>query len=468
MRRKNLILSVILLLLTSSSIPYVFSESESGIDTESVGLTTERLEAVKPYVTENGKISLSVDGLGVYPNNTGIIQVEKPAGATVRKAYFAAATTGFRNVKLSDGDIQIDGVGVTWAMEIASSISSWNYWADVTSMVKSKIDAAAAGRIDFTITETISSIDIDGCILAVIFDDPGETTDNTVVLLFGAQDVAGDTFAIGLAEPIDLGDPNLVLDFSLGISYGAQGCATGQYSQVDVNGVRLTTSAGGEDDGVCENGALITVGGLDDSNANPADPYATPSGDPRIDDELYDLKPFVKTGDTSITVYTLNPSVDDNIFFAALFLASTTAVVGEGIVLSPASATNPVGTSHTVVAKVQNDLGEPVVDREVTFEIISGPHAGLTHKANTNADGKASFTYTGTTAGTDVIIASFIDSHGERVYSNRVTKEWKEVEPVGGTYTLFSQRIASWLNLVLLASTLIVVSSRLFPIKIRK
>jgi hypothetical protein len=116
MRRKNLILSVILLLLTSSSIPYVFSESESGIDTESVGLTTERLEAVKPYVTENGKISLSVDGLGVYPNNTGIIQVEKPAGATVRKAYFAAATTGFRNVKLSDGDIQIDGVGVTWAM----------------------------------------------------------------------------------------------------------------------------------------------------------------------------------------------------------------------------------------------------------------------------------------------------------------------------------------------------------------
>jgi hypothetical protein len=334
--------------------------------------------------------------------------------------------------------------------------------------VKSKIDAAAAGRIDFSITEMISSLDIEGCVLAVIFDDPGETTDNTVVLLFGAQDVAGDTFAIGLAEPIDLGDPNLALDFSLGISYGAQGCATGQYSQVDVNGVRLTTSAGGEDDGVCDNGALITVGGLDDSNANPADPYATPSGDPRIDDELYDLKPFVKTGDTSITVYTLNPSVDDNIFFAALFLASTTAVVGEGIVLSPASATNPVGSSHTVVAKVQNDLGEPVVDREVTFEIVSGPHAGLTHKADTNADGKAGFTYTGTAAGTDVIIASFIDSHGDRVYSNKVTKVWKEVEPVGGTYTSVSQRIATWVNLVLLASAFIVVSSRLFPIKIRK
>ena len=101
--------------------------------------------AIKPYVTENGKISLSIDGLGVYPEESGSIQVEKPDGATVRGAYLAAATTGFRNVMLADGDIQIDSVGVSWAIEVASSITSWNYWADVTTLVKPKIDAAGAG-----------------------------------------------------------------------------------------------------------------------------------------------------------------------------------------------------------------------------------------------------------------------------------------------------------------------------------
>ena len=48
--------------------------------------------SIDPMVTETGKISLSVDGLGVYPESSGTIQVEKPAGATVRKAYMAAAT----------------------------------------------------------------------------------------------------------------------------------------------------------------------------------------------------------------------------------------------------------------------------------------------------------------------------------------------------------------------------------------
>jgi hypothetical protein len=61
----------------------------------------------------------------------------------------------------------------------------------------------------------------------------------------------------------------------------------------------MTTSAGGEDDGESADGALITAGGLDDSNANPADPYATDNGDPRQDDELYDLIPFVSNGDMS-------------------------------------------------------------------------------------------------------------------------------------------------------------------------
>lgn len=407
-------------------MPVAYASTIPGTDSNKIGPSQVAVESIVPVVSEVGKISMSIDGLGVYPESSGTIQVEKPAGAIVRKAYLAAATTGFTGFKLANGDITIDGVGVNWAIETYSSIMSWNYWAEVTSIVKSKIDAAPAGRVDFTIEELVSSYYVDGEILVVIFDDPNQTTDNTIVLLFGAQDIAGDTFAIGLAEPLDLSDPNLVLDMSLGISYSYQE-GEYQYSLVEVNGIRMTTWAGGEDDGGHANGKLLTVGGLDDTNANPADPFATPIGDWRYDDELYNIKPFVQTGDTSISVYTRNPSMDDNIFFAALYLASTAAVVGEGIVLAPISASNPVGTQHTVTATVQDSLGNPIVDRPVTFTIESGPHAGMTYTEPTDNTGHASFTYTGTMTGTDVIIASFVGSQGQTITSNRVTKEWTGV-----------------------------------------
>lgn len=394
---------------------------DPGTDSENVGPSPVTLESIDPVVTETGNISLSVDGLGSNAAS-GIIQVNKPAGATVRKAYMAAASTGFSNRVLADGDVKIDGTDVNWDMTESSSISSRNHWADVTDIVKPTIDAAAAGMVDFTITE-VNTFGIDGEILAVIFDDPNQMTTNTIVLLFGAQDINGDTFAIGLADPIDKSDPDLVLDLSLGISFGFQ--PSGQRSEIDVNGTRMTSSAGGQDDGASANGALLTVGGIGDTNDNP-DPNVTDSGGPRTDDELYNLLPFVNDGDTNISVFTINPSDDDNIFFAALFLGSTTAVVGEGILLTPDNAVNDLNTQHTVTAKVQDDNGEPVEGKEVTFTIVSGPHAGLTDTDTTDSNGEATFTYTGTTAGTDVIEASFVDSNQETVTSNQVTKTWEE------------------------------------------
>ncbi len=44
--------------------------------------------SLQPMVTETGKINISVDGLGT--SGSGIIQVEKPEGATVRGAYLIA------------------------------------------------------------------------------------------------------------------------------------------------------------------------------------------------------------------------------------------------------------------------------------------------------------------------------------------------------------------------------------------
>lgn len=394
-----------------------------GTDSNGAGLTPVTMGSIIPVVTEVGKISVSLDALGTNDAAGGTIDVQKPAGATVKVAYMAVATTGFLGYKLAAGDVKIDGNSYVWSIETPSSISSWNYWGDVTSLVKSKIDSAPAGLVNFSITE-VNTYYIDGEILVVVFNDPTQTTDNTIILLFGAQDVTGDTFHIGLAQPLNLTDPNLQLDLSLGISYGYQDNATtGQYSIVDVNNVRMTTSAGGEDDGAGQNGALITVGGIGDSNANPTNAYATPTNF-RDDDELYSLLPFVNTGDTKINVTTQNPSTDDNIFFAALNLTSTVAVVGEGIVIAPASASNEVGTQHTLTATVQDNLGNPIVGREVNFEIKSGPNAETTATGVTDGSGHVSFSYTGTSVGTDVIVASFMNSTGQLMTSNEATKVW--------------------------------------------
>jgi Bacterial Ig-like domain (group 1)/Dockerin type I domain/von Willebrand factor type A domain len=371
------------------------------------------------FDSEVGLISISIDGMGTL-NPSGIIEVEKPVGATVRKAYFGSATRGFRNYQLNPGDVKIDGVSVVWDLSMTSTISSYNYFADVTAMVSSKINSAAPGRIPFDISE-INSSQIDGEVLMVVFDDPNVTHEATAVILFGAQDVAGDQFIIGLADPIDLLDPDVIVQMSLGISYGYQG--TEQWSIIDVNGSRLTTSAGGHDDGTPNNGALLTVGGLDDNPGNPPDPYGAPTST-TYDDELYDLIPFVDDGDMSITVYTQNPSNDDNIFFGTFFLTGA-AIIGEGCLLTPSLDSNDIGTPHTVTATVQDDLANPVVGRQVDFEIVGGPHIGLTGNDITDGSGKAYFTYTGTTVGTDTIQAGFLNSQSQYQYAQNYSyKVW--------------------------------------------
>ncbi len=382
--------------------------------------------ALAPVVTETGLISLSVDGLGTSAAG-GTIHVDKPTGATVRGAYFAAASTGFQNYAIPNGDITLAGTPISWATIVDSTISSKSHWSDVTSIVAPIVNAAPAGVIDLTVTETLSS-SIDGSILAVIFDDPNQTTVNTVVLLFGAQNIAGDTFNVAFGSPLDLTDPNLGIALSLGISFGYQSeFSVDQVNFVDVNGVRMTSSAGGPDDSQTSpvNGSLLTVGGIGDDIANPP-PFAPPSGPnaQRTDDELYNLLPFVSHGDTTLTVFTLNPSNDDNIFFGALSVTSAVAIVGEDILLGPVSAVRPVGDTHTVFATLQDDNGSPIVGRLVTFEVTAGPHAGLTGIATSDLTGNASFSFVGATWGTDTLVARFTDSQGATETSNSVSVSW--------------------------------------------
>ncbi|TVM04164.1 MAG: hypothetical protein CV087_01850 [Candidatus Brocadia sp. WS118] len=96
----------------------------------------------------------------------------------------------------------------------------------------------------------------------------------------------------------------------------------------------------------------------------------------------------------------------------------------ETIVLSPASGTNIVGSQHAVTAEVLDESDNPVEGIVVSFVITAGPHAGQNGTDATDANGQATFNYTGTLEGTDTIDAGFVDFHGRTRTSNSVTMTW--------------------------------------------
>ncbi len=378
--------------------------------------------ALVNFYSATGKLGLSVDGCGTASNVCSIDALKPSAVATVKTAFLMSASTGLSGSVIPDNSISLAGVPVTWIESVPSAISSNNYRADVTAIVKPILDAAAPGISAFEVDESVAGSSlVDGNILVVVFDDPAQTKPTSVLLNFGAQAIMGDTFNVTLASPIDPATPGAQLDMGLGISFGYQE-GSAQNSTVQVNGQTVTSSAGGDDDGEHANGALITVGGLGDSNDNPADPLALATT-ARYDDELYSLLPFLPAGTTSISTYTINASSDDNIFFA-YFQSSAPAIIGAGVLLSQAVDTHTVGAQHTAQAVINDDNGIPQANVSVTFNVSAGPNAGATFTGITDAEGKVNFTYAGNGGvGTDTIQASFVSS-GNTITSNTLDVVW--------------------------------------------
>ncbi|WP_405242524.1 Ig-like domain-containing protein [Lentisalinibacter salinarum] len=116
-----------------------------------------------------------------------------------------------------------------------------------------------------------------------------------------------------------------------------------------------------------------------------------------------------------------------NVAIAELILSPVALVLPDPVKfatvgLTPFTATNPVGTDHTVTATAESANDSPIPGTTIEFEVISGPNAGASGSAVTNGDGEASFTYTSDgTPGTDNIQA-FIGN----LESNIVEKIWEE------------------------------------------
>jgi Domain of unknown function (DUF4114)/Calx-beta domain len=295
-------------------------------------------------INETGKIYLSVDGKGTT-SSTGIVKVLKNAGATVRKAYLVGDGTSNSTVGTT---ASVNGKNIIWdrieSTSASSSFTFYSYLSDVTDLVKSTIDAAAAGTLDIAVNEGTESPSYEGLALAVVFDDPNQTVDKSVILYFGGLKPTGGTATINFASPINTSS-TVGATLGLGIGYSSNDTST-QTSQVKVNGQVLTSVAGNNDDGSTANGTLFTIGGIGDTDNNPS-PSST---DIKTDDELYNLLPFIKNGDTALTLNTVNPSNDDHIFFAHLTLQGITGTDSSNVVklaVAPTSV-NEDGTSNLV------------------------------------------------------------------------------------------------------------------------
>ena len=354
--------------------------------------------------TFKGHGNWSLDATSGSATDGGVIEAIVPINSHIEAAFFYATTY---STAASTGSVNFDGTTLLatdfTALGVTSASSLQAFRADVTDLVSADVGDGSAVPFTFEISD-VAAGNVDGYALAVIYSNPDEEN-RSIIFADGNSEPAGDAFTINFPTPIDTTVDDFSALLSLGIGFGYQ--FDSQFSTVDVDGRRLTSFAGGQDDGIDANGGLITIGGLGDNPANPVDPLGS-MFDPRYDDELYDLAqgdggnaaPFLANGATSILVETTNPSNNDNIFFAGF------NILGDATVDSPENDT-PTAVNDDVatlansaipaIAVLANDIdpdGDPLSITELggvaavvgtPIDLASGAQVTL------NADGTIAY-----------------------------------------------------------------------------
>jgi hypothetical protein len=285
----------------------------------------------------NGNGNWSIDGVGGN-QPIGGIGAFVPLGSTVEKAFLYSTTWNNNNTFIPS--VNFDGTtisGAAWTslgLNPGSPFGLKAFRADVTSQVATEIGSGAASPFNFSVSNENPTASIDGEALVIVYSNPAEAV-RTIALLDGFSNTTGDSTTFNFASPVAKG-AGFEAIMSLGIGFSSQGFT--QASNVRVNGTLITSSAGGQDDGFNGNGGLITIGGIgDDFTMNPSNPSQGPNGNTRLDDEAYNVAPFISNGDTSLNINTLNPSNDDNIFFLGLNVTAQGNVGPVNPVPEPAS-----------------------------------------------------------------------------------------------------------------------------------
>jgi hypothetical protein len=276
-----------------------------------LGIGMPAYASLSVFQTFNGNVGYSSSGWGSL-TQSGTISASVPVGATVLGAYLYTSTFSTYG-DLSGVGGTLNGTSVTYVAFPVNPSACCGLAAgrtDVTSIVSPIINGGAGGVYNFAITETSSNQD--GEALVVAYSLPSLPV-ATVGILDGSSSSAGDTSSINFSTPLNPAAPGFFAEMIIGDGFS---CCD-QASTISVNGIKITEVAGNNDDSVdpsLGNGNLITVGGYND----PFSPLLPGYSD---DHERYNLVPYINAGDTTITVNTVNPSNDDNIFMETFYVS---------------------------------------------------------------------------------------------------------------------------------------------------
>jgi hypothetical protein len=293
---------------------------------------------------------------GGYPGS--VVRAEVPAGSTVVQAYLYGTYdtySGSGVLNASQRTIELEGRQVE-ATEIEEH--EWcpscflpSTRANVTAQVAEKVGSGGAvtsfnvGRSGVSEQEELEGTTaLQGVALVVIYENSASPLES-IAILDGAADSAGDVAKLQFVAPLDTSAPGFAAQMAIGDGYSYQNqgstheCGPSpQDSIIEVDSKRLTSCAGGSDDGETSPEHLITVGGIGDTPQDPSNPYTTTEGE---EAELYTLTPFLTSGETELTIETKNPSGDDDLFLAVIEITAD-ASVGIGSETPPTPAPEPV------------------------------------------------------------------------------------------------------------------------------
>jgi Bacterial Ig-like domain (group 1) len=114
----------------------------------------------------------------------------------------------------------------------------------------------------------------------------------------------------------------------------------------------------------------------------------------------------------------------------------TTGVKTATLSLSPGTTTLAVGQQVTETATLLDGSGNPLPNANVNFTVTNGPDEGQTGSFATDQTGQASFTYTNTAPGMDIVIASVTTAYTVGPFmSNQTSVFWSNGGPVTWTGT---------------------------------
>ena len=202
------------------------------------------IAALNNSFTFTGNGNWSIDGAGFSPNENTLFAVV-PIGSFVEQAYFYAATsfnTSAPSINLAATNYSAQRGPI---LERLALPACGHTGPTLRNKIRAGIGNGASSAFAFVASTADTSGNLEGTVLAIVYSNPLESRRN-ISFYDGFVDVGGTTINHTFSSPLAPGISGLEALVSLGIGFSAGG--TAQRSTVDVNGRRLTSSAGGEDD----------------------------------------------------------------------------------------------------------------------------------------------------------------------------------------------------------------------------